>query len=232
MIRKTTALAAFLSLIVIPSSFAQQHDHTAQDDHQAMNQSQSGGQGGVMQHDGQGGMMQSGGQGGMMDHERMMQMMQSMQGHGQSQPAASGQAGFTAIQEMVKKLEADPETDWSQVDIDALRAHLIDMDRVIMQAKVTRSELSNGMRYLVQGDADVADSIKRMVPTHARQMSSELDWSISTEEQASGVTLEVTAENANEIAKIRALGFSGFMVLGDHHQDHHLQMSTGSTHQH
>src|SRR5690348_17327314 len=35
-----------------------------------------------------------------------------------------GQAAFGAIQEMVESLQADPQTDWSKVDVDALREHL------------------------------------------------------------------------------------------------------------
>jgi hypothetical protein len=34
---------------------------------------------------------------------------------------------FGTIQEVVQKLEANPDTDWSQVDLEALRQHLIDM---------------------------------------------------------------------------------------------------------
>lgn len=243
MLRKSSILTALFTLALIPCSFAQQgvaqqgnaqqHDHGSQNSQQDMDHGQmaaqgehscmmmgQGGQGGMMQHDGSGGMMQQGGQGGM------------MQGRNQSQ-AANSREGFSAIQDRVRELEADPNTDWSQIDIDALRTHLVDMDRVIMQASVTRSELADGMRYVVAGNAEVAESIKRMVPTHAAQMQTELDWNISTEEQAAGVVLEVTASDANDIAKIRALGFSGFMVLGNHHEAHHQEMSGSSgDHQH
>ncbi len=43
-------------------------------------------------------------------------------------------AAFGAVQEIVEILEADPATDWSKVDIDALRQHLIDMDNVTLHA--------------------------------------------------------------------------------------------------
>jgi len=39
-----------------------------------------------------------------------------------------GQDAFGAIQEIVQILDADPKTDWSKVDLEALRQHLIDMD--------------------------------------------------------------------------------------------------------
>ncbi|MCC2098329.1 MAG: hypothetical protein KDJ29_15640, partial [Hyphomicrobiales bacterium] len=57
-------------------------------------------------------------------------------GSGKSSPATAargtpvqpGQSAFAAIQEIVEILEADRSTDWSKVNIPALRQHLIDMD--------------------------------------------------------------------------------------------------------
>ena len=49
----------------------------------------------------------------------------------------AGQDAFAAIQEVVEILTADPKTDWSKVNIDALRQHLIDMNNVTLNAKVT-----------------------------------------------------------------------------------------------
>ena len=53
------------------------------------------------------------------------------QGYGRQavrMPTAPGQAAFGAAQEIVRMLLADPMTNWSKVDIDALRQHLIDMN--------------------------------------------------------------------------------------------------------
>src|SRR5437763_2768602 len=41
-------------------------------------------------------------------------------------PTSPGQAAFGAISEIVRLLKADPNTDWSKVNIEALRQHLID----------------------------------------------------------------------------------------------------------
>ena len=49
-------------------------------------------------------------------------------------PTMPGQEAFGTIQEIVRILEADPATDWSKVNIAALREHLIDMDEVTMRA--------------------------------------------------------------------------------------------------
>src|SRR5690348_4894459 len=51
-------------------------------------------------------------------------------------PVQPGQAAFGAAQEIVRMLLADPGTDWSKVNVDALRQHLIDMNEVVMRAKV------------------------------------------------------------------------------------------------
>ena len=69
------------------------------------------------------GMQPRGGMHGGMNHHGMM--------GGISSP---GQAAFGAIEEIVQKLEADPATDWSKVNIGALREHLIDMNEVTLRA--------------------------------------------------------------------------------------------------
>lgn len=148
-------------------------------------------------------------------------------------PTESGQDAFAAIQEVVAILEADPETDWSQVNIDALRDHLIDMHLVTLYAKVDKETVDGGARYQVSGDGETVGAIQRMVTAHARQMSSDTDWAATATERDYGVELTVTAGSDADVAKIRGLGFAGFMALGDHHQPHHLMMATGGiTHQH
>ena len=63
-------------------------------------------------------------------HREHMQMM--MPGKSEapgrkesSGPIEAGESAFAAIQEIVALLNADPKTDWSKVDIDALRQHLV-----------------------------------------------------------------------------------------------------------
>src|SRR5947209_3755409 len=79
------------------------------------------------------GMMDT--KGPMQDHHRTMQEMmhKGMKGMGQhgtmmpsGQPTMPGQDAFGTIQEIVGILEADPNTDWSKVNISALREHLVD----------------------------------------------------------------------------------------------------------
>ena len=55
----------------------------------------------------------------------------------------AGQGAFAAIQEVVEILAADPKTDWSKVNIDALRQHLVDMDNVTLSANMV-AEVRHG----------------------------------------------------------------------------------------
>ena len=51
------------------------------------------------------------------------------------QPSKPAQEAFGAIKEIIGTLEADPNTDWSKVDIGALREHLIDMNEVTLNSR-------------------------------------------------------------------------------------------------
>lgn len=66
-------------------------------------------------------------------------------------PTLPGQAAFGAISEIVGILKQDPSTDWSKVNIEALRQHLIDMDEVTMRAAVTERSVPAGFVADVTG---------------------------------------------------------------------------------
>lgn len=141
-------------------------------------------------------------------------------------PTMPGQEAFGTIQEIVRILEADPATDWSKVNIAALREHLIDMDEVTMRAVATERALSNGIEIMVTGGGRTRDAIKRMVPTHTHELAA-LGWQASTKDLPNGVKLVVTTTDPRQVAKLKALGFMGIMVQGAHHQPHHLLMAKG-----
>ena len=141
-------------------------------------------------------------------------------------PTMPGQDAFGTIQEIVRILEADPQTDWSKVNISALREHLIDMDEVTMRAHGTERPLDNGIEITVTGEGRTLSAIKRMVPAHAHELAA-LGWDATTQDLSNGVKLIVTASDARQAVKIRALGFMGIMVQGAHHQMHHLMMAKG-----
>jgi hypothetical protein len=154
-----------------------------------------------------------------------------MMGHGPGQqtaiPREPGQAAFGAMQEIVGKLQANPQTDWSKVDVDALRQHLIDMDEVTMRAGAQKEPIDNGLRIKVTGSDRTLEAIQRMVPQHARDIDGMYGWTVRTTTLPNGVELTVTASNPADVQKIRALGFMGIMVQGGHHQMHHLAMAKG-----
>jgi len=136
-----------------------------------------------------------------------------------------GQSAFAAIQEIVEQLMADPETDWSRVDIEALRQHLIDMDNVTLRANVAARDIEGGARFEAMSDnAAVIASIRAMVPAHAATMNGIEGWTMQAEEIPGGAVLTVTGSDPD---RIRALGFIGVMTVGMHHQAHHLALATG-----
>ena len=166
-------------------------------------------------------------------HEQMTQGQSGMHGgmHGQQFGAAGvptmpGQDAFGAIQEVVQMLESDPATDWSKVNIAALREHLIDMNEVTLHAATAERMLNNGIEITVTGEGGTLAAIKRMVPAHMRELAN-IGWNAKAEELPNGVKLTVTASETQPLAKLKALGFVGIMVEGGHHQPHHLMMAKG-----
>lgn len=182
---------------------------------------------------GQGGMPGTMGQGMHGDMHHGMQGGMGMHGgmHGQQSgafnvPAMPGQDAFGTIQEIVQILQADPTTDWSKVNIGALRQHLIDMNEVTLHAAAAERLLDNGIEIAVTGEGRTLEAIKRMVPAHVSELR-EIGWNAKSEDLANGVKLTVTASEAQPLAKLKALGFMGIMVQGGHHQPHHLMMAKG-----
>ena len=143
--------------------------------------------------------------------------------HAATQP---GQAAFGAIQEIVEMLEADPATDWSKVDIDALRQHLVDMDNVTLHAEVKSEPVAGGVRFIVSGIGPVRDSIQRMVSAHAKAMNSVDNWSFAASNTATGADLTVIVP-PRDAGKLHGLGFFGVLAHGMHHQAHHLMIARG-----
>lgn len=143
-------------------------------------------------------------------------------------PREPGQSAFAAIAEIVALLDADPETDWSRVDIGALREHLVDMDRLTLGATASASIVDNTATFRVSGSGDVLRAIKAMVPAHGRELDNLDGWQVRTEATSDGVLLAITVDDPSEIVRIQALGFFGLITLGSHHQPHHLAMARGT----
>jgi hypothetical protein len=142
----------------------------------------------------------------------------------------SGQAAFAAIAEVVKILKADSTTDWSKVNLEALRLHLIDMDNVTLRSRVRQTPTTGGLVMNVTGTPPVAAAIQRMVGMHAMMLSGSDDMLAKAVIIPGGMRLTVTARDTADtrlVARIRGLGFIGLMTEGAHHQMHHLMVARG-----
>lgn len=153
--------------------------------------------------------------------------------HTQDQPLQNtiltepGQGAFAALSEVVRVLEADPDTNWGQVDLAGLRAHLVDMDRLVSDTNVEEVELPDGLSAMATGDTDTIATLRRMVPAHAAQLAQDDRWSVEAIDAENGVELRVTSGDPAVVARIRGLGFFGLMASQDHHREHHMMMARG-----
>ncbi len=147
-----------------------------------------------------------------------------------STPSLPGQDAFGAIQEIVRLLEADPSTDWSKVNLEQLRQHLIDMNEVTLHSEVRSRAVPSGLVMDVTGVGRTEEAIRRMVVPHTAELNRMPEWTAAAEEIPNGVRLTVlakAADDAKTVGRIRGLGFIGLLVQGAHHQAHHLAMAKG-----
>lgn len=148
-------------------------------------------------------------------------------GIGATVPKLPGQDAFGAIQEIVEMLDADPQTDWTKVDLEALRQHLIDMNEVTLKAAASPKAIDGGLEISITGDGRTLAAIQRMVPAWAETMNGHKGWNTKAATLPDGELLTVTATDPKEVQHIRGLGFIGLLVSGTHHQMHHLMMAKG-----
>ena len=147
-------------------------------------------------------------------------------------PTMPGQAAYGAIAEIVRLLEADSTTDWSKVDLERLRQHLVDMNEVTMRSTVASARVDGGLRMDVTGTGRTGAAIRRMVRNHGAQLDASSPFRTRVTDIANGVRFTVTAKDpadARTVARIRGLGFIGLMVQGDHHMPHHIAMAKGES---
>jgi hypothetical protein len=133
---------------------------------------------------------------------------------------APGNGAFAAIQEVVEKLLADPDTDWSRVNLEALRQHLVDMQNFTFNVKVLKHQpIDNGVTFTVKATtSDAAGSLDRLFSAHPAILKQESGWDMTATKNKDG----------SYTAKIRGLGYIGLVAYGKHHQSHHWQMAIGS----
>ncbi len=145
-------------------------------------------------------------------------------------PTQGGQAAFAALAEIVALLQADPSTDWSKVNLERLRLHLVDMDLVTVRSRVVATRVAGGAQFVVRGTGETIAAIKRMTAAHVTMLKNGGGPRVVRTELPTGVRLIVTAAGPSDtaaIAKLRGLGFIGLMVSGDHHPAHHMALARG-----
>lgn len=157
--------------------------------------------------------------------------------HGTTPPApltAPGNDAFAAIQEVVHQLRADPKTDWSRVDLEGLRRHLVDMENTTLHVDVVEQKpIAGGITFAVKPVTPrAAASLDRTLGAHSEILKQETGWYLRALKKRDTWTVEVTSAKADEVMVIQGLGYIGIMALGNHHQPHHWQMAIGSNPHH
>lgn len=162
------------------------------------------------------------------DHSGMMQ-------HGQKFETSTmvlteaGNDAFGTIQEVIMKLNNDPKTDWTKINIEALRQHLLDMNDMTLHVEViSQKPIPSGLEAIVRPTTDrTVLALERIFKAHPAQLQRETGWKMQVVKNNGLYILTTTSENPNDTSKIRGLGYIGLMVYGNHHQPHHWAMATG-----
>ena len=162
------------------------------------------------------------------EHSNMMQHEHNMVSSGGVLTEAGNDA-FGTIQEVIRKLNADPNTDWTKVNLEALRQHLLDMNDMTLNVEVlSQKPVRNGMTAVVRPTTTrAAVALARVFKAHPAQLKNDTGWSMQVSKSKGLYTLTTTSSNPGDAARIRGLGYIGLMAYGDHHQRHHWAMATG-----
>ncbi len=157
------------------------------------------------------------------------------QAHAMASPLTEpGNDAFGTIQEAIRALEADPDTDWSKVNLEALREHLVDMQNMTVNVTVlSQTPIKDGVAIRVSpNDLKTAASLARVLAAHPAMLQMETGWQMTVATKNGVYYLTVTTPNPSEIDKVRGLGYIGILATGAHHQAHHWAMAEGQNPHH
>ena len=140
----------------------------------------------------------------------------------------AGTDPFAVIQEAITLLEANPDTDWSMVNIEALRLHLVEMQDMTLNVTVEQEPIKLGFKAVITPTTNRAlQSMSRVLSVHPSQMKEETGWNMVVTNNNGIFTIAVTTDQLQDVDKIRGLGYIGIMAYGNHHQQHHWAMASG-----
>ena len=140
----------------------------------------------------------------------------------------AGTDPFAVIQEAITLLEANPDTDWSMVNIEALRLHLVEMQDMTLNVNVIQQPINFGFQAVITPTTKRAlQSMSRIFSAHPSIIKEETGWDMFVTDNNGIFTIEVTSNQLQEVDKIRGLGYIGIMAYGNHHQPHHWAMASG-----
>lgn len=141
----------------------------------------------------------------------------------------AGNDAYGTLQEALQNLLADPKTDWSKVNMEALRQHLVDMNNFTVNIDINRqTPIKNGVEViLAPHNARVVESLKRMFAAHPAQLKSETGWDMKIVDLGGKYKITITTNKPEEVTKIQGLGYIGVMAWGKHHQPHHWMIAKG-----
>ncbi|MFK7880745.1 hypothetical protein [Roseobacter sp.] len=141
----------------------------------------------------------------------------------------TGQAQFAAISEIVEILRNDPATEWENVNLRALRDHLVDMDNVTARSTVVTKADGNIVTFTIIGENEVVPSIQSMVTSHSPMLAAETGWSVASTSISDGATMAIEVPDHTDLNQVLGLGFYGVLTIGAHHKKHHLMIATGNS---
>lgn len=140
-----------------------------------------------------------------------------------------GNDAFGTIQEVILKLNRDPSTAWNQVNLEALRQHLLDMNDMTFNVDVISQEpIKNGLQATIKPTTNRAKkALERIFAAHPNQLKRDTGWIMKVVKDNDRYLLMTTSGDPKDSDKIRGLGYIGLMAYGTHHQKHHWAMATG-----
>lgn len=146
----------------------------------------------------------------------------------------AGNDAFGTIQEVIRKLNHDPKLDWSKVDLEVLRQHLVDMNDMTLNVEVlSQKAVDKGLQVLLRPTTPRAElALDRVFSVHPAQLKEEKGWQMRVQKKEQTYSLTITTGNPDEVHQIRGLGYIGIMASGNHHQAHHWMMSKGENPHH